>query len=92
MCVRISDSVAFWWPPATRSKKRKFLVLETSCITHTYTHAHTHTHTTHTYTHTNTHTHTHTHTFLAVILFLPAASNEYVFKLICTKAKNGGGL
>ena len=35
MCVRISDSVAFWWPPATRSKESKFLVLETSCITHT---------------------------------------------------------
>ena len=73
MCVRISDSVAFWWPPATRSKERKFLVLEMSCITHTQTH-------------------THTQQFLAVILFLPAAWNEYIFKLICTKTKNGGGV
>ena len=25
--------------------------------------------------------------FLAIILFLPATWNEYIFKLICTKAK-----
>ena len=70
MGVRISDSVAFWWPLATRSKESKFLVLETSCTAHAHTH-----------------THTQTHTFLAIILFLPAAWNEYVFKLICTKTK-----
>ena len=87
MCVRISDSVTFWWPPATRSIESKFLVLATCCITHTYTHTHTQTH-----THTYTHTHTHINTFLATILFLPAAWNEYIFKLICSKTKNGGGV
>ena len=83
MCGRISDSVAFWWSPATLSKETKFLVLETSCITHTHAHTHTHTH---------THIYIHTQAFLAIILYLPAAWNEYIFKLICTKTKNGGGV
>ena len=49
MCVQISDSVVFW----TRSEEIKFLVLETSCITHTRT-----------CTRTRAHTQTHTHLFI----------------------------
>ena len=60
MCVRISDSVAFWWPAATRSKEIKFFFSETSCITHAHTHIHTN---------TPTHIHTHTHTFLEITFF-----------------------